>query len=100
MVFELVTGDFLFQPNARGQYSKDEDHLAQVGASGTAGCLVGRLGGWCGGEEARVRGQGTRVLRFRLPGEPLARALHPPIARGPPALAPLCNLPRPAARRR
>ncbi len=30
MVFELVTGDFLFQPNARAQYSKDEDHLAQV----------------------------------------------------------------------
>ncbi|EFN58325.1 hypothetical protein CHLNCDRAFT_7891, partial [Chlorella variabilis] len=30
MVFELVTGDFLFQPNARGQYSKDEDHLAQM----------------------------------------------------------------------
>jgi serine/threonine protein kinase len=30
LVFELVTGDFLFQPNARGTYSKDEDHLAQV----------------------------------------------------------------------
>jgi serine/threonine protein kinase len=30
MVFELVTGDFLFQPNARGAYSKDEDHLAQM----------------------------------------------------------------------
>jgi serine/threonine-protein kinase SRPK3 len=30
MAFELVTGDFLFQPNARGAYSKDEDHLAQM----------------------------------------------------------------------
>ena len=41
-VFELATGDFLFYPKERtdgaveggdlGVYSKDEDHLAQVGA--------------------------------------------------------------------
>ena len=31
MVFELVTGDFLFEPKSGRDYSRDEDHLAQVG---------------------------------------------------------------------
>lgn len=30
MVFELVTGDFLFEPRAGRDYSRDEDHLAQM----------------------------------------------------------------------
>lgn len=30
MVFELVTGDFLFEPKAGREYSRDEDHLAQM----------------------------------------------------------------------
>eukprot|EP00887_Chlorella_sp_A99_P000093 scaffold16.g93.t1 len=30
MVFELVTGDFLFEPRAGADYSRDEDHLAQM----------------------------------------------------------------------
>lgn len=30
MVFELVTGDFLFEPRAGKDYSRDEDHLAQM----------------------------------------------------------------------
>lgn len=30
MVFELLTGDFLFEPQKGKTYSKDEDHLAQV----------------------------------------------------------------------
>lgn len=30
MVFELVTGDFLFEPKSGREYSRDEDHLAQV----------------------------------------------------------------------
>jgi serine/threonine protein kinase len=30
MVFELATGDFLFEPKAGREYSRDEDHLAQV----------------------------------------------------------------------
>lgn len=30
MVFELVTGDFLFEPRAGRQYTRDEDHLAQM----------------------------------------------------------------------
>lgn len=30
MVFELVTGDFLFEPRASRDYSRDEDHLAQM----------------------------------------------------------------------
>jgi serine/threonine protein kinase len=40
MVFELVTGDFLFYPKdseeqeAESTYSKDEDHLAQVWSRG------------------------------------------------------------------
>ncbi|EFN54568.1 hypothetical protein CHLNCDRAFT_58196 [Chlorella variabilis] len=30
MVFELATGDFLFEPKAGREYSRDEDHLAQM----------------------------------------------------------------------
>ena len=36
MVFELVTGDFLFEPKAGRDYSRDEDHLAQVGGRAAA----------------------------------------------------------------
>ena len=32
MTFELATGDFLFEPKAGRDYSRDEDHMAQVGA--------------------------------------------------------------------
>ncbi len=31
MIFELITGDFLFEPRKGQNYDKDEDHLAQVG---------------------------------------------------------------------
>jgi hypothetical protein len=30
MVFELLTGDYLFDPQAGGRYSKDDDHMAQI----------------------------------------------------------------------
>lgn len=30
MVFELATGDFLFEPKQGHGYTRDEDHLAQV----------------------------------------------------------------------
>lgn len=30
MVFELATGDFLFEPKAGREYSRDEDHMAQM----------------------------------------------------------------------
>jgi len=30
MVFELLTGDFLFDPQPDSRYSKDDDHTAQV----------------------------------------------------------------------
>jgi serine/threonine-protein kinase SRPK3 len=30
LVFELVTGDFLFSPKSSHSFSKDEDHLAQI----------------------------------------------------------------------
>ncbi|CCE63897.1 hypothetical protein TPHA_0G00610 [Tetrapisispora phaffii CBS 4417] len=30
LIFELITGDPLFSPNAGHSYSKDEDHLAQI----------------------------------------------------------------------
>ncbi|KAL4427663.1 hypothetical protein ABPG75_001752 [Micractinium tetrahymenae] len=30
MVFELATGDFLFEPKAGRDYSRDEDHMAQM----------------------------------------------------------------------
>lgn len=28
MIFELITGDYLFKPKTRSDYSEDEDHLA------------------------------------------------------------------------
>lgn len=31
MIFEMLTGDFLFEPRKDPNYSKDEDHLAQMG---------------------------------------------------------------------
>jgi len=30
MVFELITGDYLFQPEAKNNYGKSDDHLAQI----------------------------------------------------------------------
>lgn len=30
MMFELVTGDFLFEPRSGGNFDKDDDHLAQM----------------------------------------------------------------------
>jgi serine/threonine-protein kinase SRPK3 len=30
MIFELITGDFLFQPRKGAYYDKDDDHLAQM----------------------------------------------------------------------
>ena len=30
MIFELITGDFLFEPRKGHTFSKDDDHLAQV----------------------------------------------------------------------
>jgi len=30
MLFELVTGDFLFEPRSGANFDKDDDHLAQM----------------------------------------------------------------------
>ncbi|KAI8325020.1 kinase-like protein [Martensiomyces pterosporus] len=30
VIFELLTGDYLFEPHSGSRYSKDEDHLAQI----------------------------------------------------------------------
>ena len=30
MIFELITGEFLFEPRKTQTYNKDDDHLAQV----------------------------------------------------------------------
>ena len=30
LVFELVTGDFLFEPKSGNRFSRDDDHLAQM----------------------------------------------------------------------
>ena len=30
MLFELLTGDFLFDPRSNEEFDKDEDHLAQM----------------------------------------------------------------------
>ena len=30
MIFELLTGDFLFEPRKGGNFSKNDDHLAQI----------------------------------------------------------------------
>lgn len=30
LIFELITGDFLFEPNEGHSYTKDDDHIAQI----------------------------------------------------------------------
>ena len=30
MIFELITGDFLFEPRKGKSFSKNDDHLAQI----------------------------------------------------------------------
>ena len=30
MIFELITGDYLFDPQSNKRYTKDEDHIAQM----------------------------------------------------------------------
>jgi hypothetical protein len=30
MIFELATGDYLFEPHSGDNYSRDEDHIAHV----------------------------------------------------------------------
>lgn len=30
LIFELITGDFLFEPNEAHSYTKDDDHIAQI----------------------------------------------------------------------
>jgi len=30
MIFEMITGDFLFEPRSGSGYCKDDDHLAQM----------------------------------------------------------------------
>ena len=30
MAFELVTGDYLFEPHSGEDYSRDEDHIAHI----------------------------------------------------------------------
>jgi len=30
MIFEMITGDFLFDPRKSNNYDKDDDHLAQM----------------------------------------------------------------------
>ena len=32
-IFEMLTGDFLFEPKKGPNFGKDDDHLAQVGIS-------------------------------------------------------------------
>lgn len=30
MIFELATGDYLFEPHSGDYYSRDEDHIAHI----------------------------------------------------------------------
>ena len=73
MVFELATGDFLFEPRAGRHYSRDEDHLAQMSE------LLGRVPRAVSGAGKRARDFFTRdgALRHiqRLHHWPLERVL-------------------------
>jgi serine/threonine-protein kinase SRPK3 len=46
LVFELVTGDFLFDPKSGSRFSRDDDHLAQMiellGNMPRSLCLAGK----------------------------------------------------------
>ncbi len=88
MLFELVTGDLLFDPRSGRDYDRDEDHLAQfVELLGRMPRQVralgfGGLGAWLGGERvaalvardaasasaaALARGGGARARRAATP---------------------------------
>ncbi len=47
LVFELVTGDFLFDPKSGSRFSRDDDHLAQMmellGDMPRSLCLAGKI---------------------------------------------------------
>lgn len=53
MVFELVTGDFLFNPREQQDVSEEQNHMAQVRRGGGAAArltfCVGSVGGWRSG---------------------------------------------------
>lgn len=54
MAFELATGDYLFDPKAGKEYSRDDDHLAHIVE------LVGPI-------PKEVLSQGKKTLRYFTP---------------------------------
>lgn len=65
MVFELLTGEYLFDPRATDNYSKDDDHFAQIIE------LIGRissqiiLAGKWSGDYFNKRGELRNIQKFR-----------------------------------
>ena len=55
MVFELITGDFLFEPRKGKTYSKNDDHLAQIIE------LLGKMP-----KNLALSGLNSKVLSFHL----------------------------------
>lgn len=53
MIFELITGDFLFEPRKGDVYSKNDDHLAQIME------LLGRMP-----KKFAKSGRNSRVIKF------------------------------------
>ncbi|KAI1908500.1 serine/threonine protein kinase, CMGC [Ophidiomyces ophidiicola] len=65
MVFELITGDYLFDPQSGTKYGKDDDHIAQIiellGPFPRSLCLSGK---WCQ-EIFNRRGELRHIHRLR-----------------------------------
>ncbi|KAJ1993114.1 serine/threonine protein kinase, CMGC [Coemansia spiralis] len=74
LIFELITGDYLFEPHSGSRYTKDEDHIAQI--IETVGPLPKKfaLSGRYSSEFFNRRGE-LRHIR-RLHPFPLQEILH------------------------
>lgn len=53
MIFEMLTGDFLFEPRKGPNFSKNDDHLAQIQE------LLGKFP-----EEYAMRGEKASVFQY------------------------------------
>ena len=65
MIFELLTGDYLFDPRASDHYSKDDDHFAQIiELMGRISSQIILTGKWSG-DYFNKRGELRNIQKFR-----------------------------------
>ncbi|KAJ1789937.1 serine/threonine protein kinase, CMGC [Coemansia sp. RSA 2523] len=74
LIFELLTGDYLFEPHSGSRYSKDEDHIAQIMETLGPFSKKFALSGKFSGELFNRRGELRHI--HRLHTFPLKDLLH------------------------